>query len=98
MILINKGSNPFAYEGFLLPKNEKKEVPDDIAKEFLKIKGVEKYIAQADLEKAAKDAEEKSKAEIDALKKENEALKDRIADLEKVAKDAEEKKTSKTSK
>lgn len=95
MILINKGANPLCCKGYFLPKNKQTEIPDEIAKELLEIKGVEKYIAQADLEKAAKEAEDKVKAELEALKKENADLKKTIADLEKAAKEA---KTSKTSK
>lgn len=99
MILINNGTNPLAHSGYVLPKGEKKEIPDHIAKEFLQIAGVEKYIEPADLEKAAKDAEKKAAKEIEALKKENEELKSKIADLEKAAKDAEKKtKEDKTSK
>lgn len=93
MILINKGTNPYRVDGFLLPKNEQKEVPETIAKKFLEIPGVEKYISQEELERAAKEAEEKVKKELEELQAENAELKSKIAELEKAA-----KKTSITSK
>lgn len=92
MILVNKGTNPYRVDGFLLPKNEQKEVPDPIAKKFLEIPGVEKYISQAELEKAAKEAEEKVKKELEELKAENAELKSKIAELEKAAKTKETSK------
>lgn len=45
------------------------DIPNDIAKIWLKIKGIEEYVAPADL----KEAESKAQAEIEALKKEVEA-------------------------
>lgn len=95
MILINNGTNPFAHKGFVLAKGVKTEVPEAIAKELLKIPGVEKYIAPAELEKAAKEAEEKAVAKIKALEAENEELKAKIAELEKAAKEAKTKTTVK---
>lgn len=89
MILINNGTNPFAHKGFVLAKGVKTEVPDDIAKELLKIPGVEKYIAPAELDKATEDAEKR----IKELEAENEALKAKIADLEKATEDAGDGKT-----
>lgn len=89
MLLINNGTNPFANNGFVLPKGVKTEVPDDIAKKFLEIQGVERYIASADLEKATEDAEKR----IKELETENKALKAKIADLEKATEDAGDDKT-----
>lgn len=54
------------------------DIPDDIAKIWLKISGVEKYVAPADLEKVEEEAKkelEALKKEADELRAENEALK-----------------------
>lgn len=91
MLLINNGTNPFAHNSFVLPKGVKTEVPDNIAKELLKIPGVEKYIASADLEKATEDADKR----IKELEAENEVLKAKITELEKTAKEAKTKTTVK---
>lgn len=91
MILINNGTNPFAYKGFVLPKGIKTEVPEEIAEEFLKIEGVEKYIAPADLEEAAKKAKVEADERVKTLEDENAELKKKIADLEEAAKKAKTK-------
>lgn len=46
------------------------DIPDDIAKIWLKINGVEEYVAPADLQKV----EEEAKKELEALKKEADEL------------------------
>lgn len=51
------------------------DVPDEVAEIWLKIEGVEKYIAPEDLKKAQKQAEAKAKEEIDKLSKELETVK-----------------------
>lgn len=106
MKLLNKSGNNLSHT--LIVKNEPKvyllangkhaDVPQEIAEIWLKFNGVEKYIEPQDLEKAAKEAEEKSQTELEALKKENTELKKKIADLEKAAKEAKTTKTTKTSK
>ncbi len=94
MKLINNSTNPLAHGGYKLLKGEKKEVPDKIAKEWLKIPGVEEYIAPADLKKAQKEAETKAKAEKEALEKELQSARAEIADLKKAQKEAETKAKS----
>lgn len=54
------------------------DIPDDIAKIWLKISGVEEYVAPADLKKVEEEAKkelEALKKEADELRAENEALK-----------------------
>ncbi len=54
------------------------DIPDDIAKIWLKINGVEEYVAPADLKKVEEEAKkelEALKKEADKLRAENEALK-----------------------
>lgn len=92
MILINNGSNPFRHNGFTLYKGVKTEVPEDVAKELLKIKGVEKYIAPKDLEAAAKAAEAKAARELAEAKAEIEKLKSQLADNKPKAAEAKAKK------
>lgn len=81
MILINNGTNPFSCNGFILPKGKRMEVPEEIAKEFLKIDGVEKYIAPEELEKAAKTAKAEADAKVKALEAENDKLKAELEEL-----------------
>lgn len=90
MLLINNGTNPFAYNGFVLPKGVRTEVPEDIAKKLLEINGVEKYIEQTDLEKAAKDAKAEADAKIKTLEAQIETLK---AELAKAQENKTESKT-----
>lgn len=73
---------------YTLACDEVKEIPQEVANVWMKINGVEEYVAPADLKKA----EEKAKAEKEALEKENAELK---AELEKLKK-AEEKAKAKT--
>lgn len=63
------------------------EVPDAVAKIWLKIPGVTEYVEPEDLKKAEAEAKEKQ----EALEKENAELKKKLAALEK----AEVKKKSK---
>lgn len=94
MILVNNGSNPLAHGTHRLGKGERRNIPDDIAKEWLKIPGVERFISTAEVKKATKDAEKK----IEALEAENAKLKEEIAKLkegQKATKDAEKPKETK---
>lgn len=97
MKLYNKSGNGLQHgtgkEIYLLPNGKTAEIPNEIAKKWLKIPGVEKYIAPADLEKAAKEAKAEAEKAQKALEAENSELKKKIADLEKAAK---AKKTDKT--
>lgn len=81
MKLINNSTNPLAHGEYKLPKGGKNEIPDEIAKEWLKIPGVEKYIAPEDVTKAQKQAEAKAKEEIGKLTDELKAAK---AEIEKL--------------
>ncbi len=81
MRLINNSTNPLAHGGYRLLKGEKKEIPNEIAQEWLKIPGVEKYVAPEDVTKAQKQAEAKAKEEIGKLKDELEKAK---AEIEKL--------------
>lgn len=62
MILINNSANPLAHDKHRLFKGTKADIPDDIAKVWLKIPGVARYVDPAELEKAKVEAEEKAKA------------------------------------
>lgn len=82
MKLINKTSNNLSHlEGdkyYFLAVGKIDDVPEEIAKIWLKINGVEKYVSPADLERAKKEAEEKAKAEKKALEEENAKLKKQL--------------------
>ncbi len=89
MRLYNKSGNGLqhvlAKEGkmytYNLPNGSTADIPDEIAEKWLKINGVEKYIAPADLDKAAKEAKVKADAEKAALQEENARL---LAEIEKL--------------
>lgn len=91
MKLYNKSGNGLMHTldggNYVLAQGGVADVPKEVANVWLKIKGVEKYIEPADLEKAAKEAEEKAKAERKALEDENAELKAKLAKLEKAAKE-----------
>lgn len=73
MKLINNGTNPLAHGKYKLPKGAVVEIPDEIAKDWLKIKGIKQYVSGADLAQATQkaDAEKKAlQAEIEKLKAE----------------------------
>lgn len=60
------------------------DIPDDIAKIWLKINGVEEYVAPADLKKVEEEAKkdlEALKKEADELRAENEALKKELDNI-----------------
>lgn len=94
MKLYNRSNNGLTHtEGtkvYILAKGATAEIPDNIAKIWLKIKGIEKYIGQDDLKKAEKEAQAKAKAEREALEKELAATK---AELNKL-KEAQAKATA----
>lgn len=96
MKLINKTSNNLSHlEGdkyYFLAVGKIEDVPEEIAKIWLKINGVEKYVSPADLERAKKEAEEKAKAEKKALEEENAKLKKQ---LEATKEEDKPKKTTK---
>lgn len=104
MLLINNSRNPLSHEDYKLPKGKTADIPEHIAKIWLEIPGVKKYIEPAAAEKAEKEA----KAREAELLKENEALKAKLAELEakepaaaeKAEKEADEKpaETKKTKK
>lgn len=86
MLLINNSSNPLAHGSYRLPKGERRDIPDEIAKQWLTIRGVERFISAAEVKKATKDAEKK----IETLEAENAKLKEEIAKLKEAkAKDNE---------
>lgn len=78
MLLINNSRNPLSHEDYKLPKGKTADIPEHIAKIWLEIPGVKKYIEPAEAEKAQKEA----KAREAELLKENEALKAKLAELE----------------
>lgn len=90
MKLYNKSGNGLlhVYNGtnYYMGNGKTAEVPKAVADIWLKIKGVEKYIEPEDLEKAAREAEEKAKAERKALEDENRELKKKLEELKKTAK------------
>lgn len=85
MLLINNSRNPLSHEDCKLPKGKTADIPEHIAKIWLEIPGVKKYIEPAAAEKAQKEAE----AREAELLKENEALKAKLAELEAKAPAAE---------
>lgn len=86
MKLVNNSANPLAHGIYKLLKGTVADIPDEIAKEWLKIAGIKQYVEAADLEKAAKEAKAEANAKVKAIEDENEKLKKKIADLEKAAK------------
>lgn len=89
MILINNGTNPLAHNGVILRKGERKDIPNEIAKEWLKIYGVEEFLSGADVEKATAEADKR----VAELETENAKLREEIAklkeDVEKATAEAE---------
>lgn len=88
---------------YTLLKGAKANIPDDVAAIWLKIPGVTKFIGQADINKAKKEAEAKAEAEIaaekaraDAADKAKKEADEEIAKLK--AELAEMKKAQKTNK
>lgn len=81
---------------YTLPNGATAEIPDEIADKWLKIKGVEKYIAPADYEKAANEAKAKADAEKKALQEENARLLAEIEKLKATQKDEAKDKGGKT--
>lgn len=83
MKLYNKSNNGLTHTDngntYVLAKGATAEIPDDIAKIWLKIKGIEKYIGQDDLKKAEKEALAKAKAERESLEKELQKTKEELA-------------------
>ena len=94
MKLFNKSTNGLSHtvietvkdkkveKTYFLPVGEHVEVPEKVAKIWLKIKGVEEYVEPADLAKL----EAEAKAEKERLEKENQKLK---AELEKLKENKE---------
>lgn len=78
MLLINNSRNPLSHEDYKLPKGKTTDIPEHIAKIWLEIPGVKKYIEPAEAEKAQKEAE----AREAELLQENKALKAKLAELE----------------
>ncbi len=109
MKLINKSGNGLSHtlitekkvndevikssELYTLPMGATADIPDEVAKIWLNIQGVEKYLEQGDVDKAAKAAEDKAKVELEALKAENAELKKKLAELDKAAKAAKKPTT-----
>lgn len=100
MKIVNKTGNGLSHsinvadkwEHYFLANGEIKDIPEQIAQIWLKIKGVEKYIDQAELERAEKAAKAKVEAEKNALEVANKALK---AELEAVKNISKPQKKSK---
>lgn len=68
MLLVNNGTNPLLHGVYELAKGASADIPDEIAKLWLDIPGVTKFIGEADIKKAKQEAEAKAKAEIEAEK------------------------------
>lgn len=87
MKLINNSANPLVHGIYKLPKDAVADIPDEIAKEWLKIAGIKQYVEAADLEKAAKDAKAEADAKVKAVEDENKKLKAELETLKaKIAK------------
>lgn len=88
MKLINNGTNPLSHGVHKLPKGAVADIPDDIAKDWLKIRGVKQFVSGADLTEATQKADKEKAALQDEITK----LKAELADLKKVSpKEVEEK-------
>lgn len=88
MKLINNGTNPLAHGAYKLPKGAVAEIPDEIAKEWLKIRAIKQYVSSADLVEATQKADAKVKAvenENEKLKAELEALKAKLVKADEKA-------------
>lgn len=81
---------------YTLPNGSTADIPEEIAEKWLKINGVEEYIAPADLEKAAQEAKAKADAEKIALQEENVRLLAEIERLKAAQKDEDKDKGEKT--
>ena len=68
MKLINKTQNTLQHGEHFLRVNTVADIPEDVAKIWLKINGVEEYAEPADLKKLEKE-NEKLKKELEAAKK-----------------------------
>lgn len=99
MLLINNSRNALAHirDGYKLEKGAKADIPDYIAKVWLEIPGVERYVDPEELEKVKAKAEAEAKEKQAALEKENEDLKKQIQELKDAAAkaEAEAKETAK---
>ncbi len=85
MKLINNGTNPLAHGTYKLPKGGVAEIPNNIAKEWVKIRGVKQYVEAADLAQASQKADAEKKALQDEIAK----LKAELTDLKKAAKETD---------
>ena len=96
MKVINKSGNGLCHSlyikdvftTFYLATGEAKDIPDEIAAIWLNLPGVEKYIDQADLEKAEREAKAKAEAEKKELEAKNKALEAQLEAMKKEAKPA----------
>lgn len=96
MKVINKTGNGLSHtmpingnmERFYIPNGGILDVPEEIAGIWLNLEGVEKYIDQADLEKAEKEAKAKAEAEKKELEEKNKALEAQLEAMKKEAKPA----------
>lgn len=94
MKVINKTGNGLSHtmpingnmERFYIPNGGILDVPEEIAGIWLNLGGVEKYIDQADLEKAEKEAKAKAEAEKKELEEKNKALEAQLEAMKKEAK------------
>lgn len=100
MLLINNSRNALAHirDGYKLEKGAKADIPDYIAKVWLEIPGVERYVDPAELEKVKAKVEAEAKEKQAALEKENEDLKKQIQELKDAAAKAEAKEAEKKAK
>lgn len=102
MKLVNNGTNPLAHGTYKLPKGGVADIPNAIAKEWLKIRGIKQYVSSADLAEATQKADAKVKAvenENEKLKAELEALKAKVAKVdEEATQKADAKDTKKVNK
>lgn len=88
MKLINNSTNPLSHGIYKLAKGAVADIPDDIAKDWLKIKGITRFVSGADLKKATDEADKEKAALQDEIAK----LKAEIADLKKATDEEVEEK------
>ena len=96
MKLINKTQNAYCHQldkdYYFIGINKVVDVPEELAKIWLKIDGIEKYVDSKDVEKAAKEVEAKAKEAQKVLAEENKKLKKEVEALKTTKKTTSKKK------
>lgn len=98
MKLINNGTNPLAHGDYKLPKGGVADIPDNIAKDWLKIPGIKQYVSTEDLATVTQKADTEKKALQDEIAKLKAELEEANSDTEKKAENKPENNNKKGNK